>query len=184
MNASQKLALTTIYIVGVVTLPRRLGWDYGIAVFLGGVLVLAFRARPGVVLQRVFFLEPFVLGVLALTLFQPEGKRLFLAVGVKSSLCLAAAAALTTTTPFSALLDALRSLRVPSLVVTVFGLTYRYLFVLREEMTRMRRARQSRTFLRGRRIEWQLLASVASALFVRASNRAERIYQAMLTRGL
>lgn len=184
MNAPPKLALTAIYIVGVATLPRRLGWDYGIASLLGGILVLAFRARLDVVAKRILVWEPFVLGGLALTLFQPEGIQLSFAVGVKTSLCLAAATALTTTTPFSALLEVLRNLRVPSLLVTVLGLTYRYLFVLREEMTRMRRARQSRTFLQGRRIEWSLLASVTARLFVRASDRAERIYRAMLARGL
>jgi energy-coupling factor transporter transmembrane protein EcfT len=47
----------------------------------------------------------------------------------------------------------------------------------------MRRARLSRTFTPGRRFQWQALSSVAGQLFVRASERAERIYNAMSARG-
>jgi cobalt/nickel transport system permease protein len=55
--------------------------------------------------------------------------------------------------------------------------------VLADESERMRRARASRTFTRGRRFQWQTLASVAGLLFVRAAERAERIYAAMCARG-
>jgi energy-coupling factor transporter transmembrane protein EcfT len=47
----------------------------------------------------------------------------------------------------------------------------------------MRRARNSRTFHRGRRLRWQTLATVVGQLFVRSSERAERIYDAMCARG-
>jgi cobalt/nickel transport system permease protein len=60
---------------------------------------------------------------------------------------------------------------------------HRYLFVLLDESERMRRARASRTFQRQRRVRWNLLGSVVGQLFVRASERAERIYAAMCARG-
>jgi energy-coupling factor transporter transmembrane protein EcfT len=41
----------------------------------------------------------------------------------------------------------------------------------------------SRTFTRRRRVRWQTLATVVGQLFVRASERAERIYDAMCARG-
>jgi energy-coupling factor transporter transmembrane protein EcfT len=47
----------------------------------------------------------------------------------------------------------------------------------------MRRARASRTFTRRRRFQWQALSSIVGQLFVRASERAERIYNAMCARG-
>jgi cobalt/nickel transport system permease protein len=47
----------------------------------------------------------------------------------------------------------------------------------------MRRARASRTFERQRRMRWHLLGTVVGQLFVRASERAERIYAAMCARG-
>jgi cobalt/nickel transport system permease protein len=77
----------------------------------------------------------------------------------------------------------LRGLRVPGLLITTIALMHRYLFVLAEEAQRMRRARACRTFKRGRRFQWQALATVLGQLFVRASERAERIYDAMCARG-
>jgi cobalt/nickel transport system permease protein len=47
----------------------------------------------------------------------------------------------------------------------------------------MRCARASRTFQRRRRLHWQMLGTVVGQLFVRASERAERIYAAMCARG-
>ena len=67
--------------------------------------------------------------------------------------------------------------------VTTLTLMHRYLFVLADEAERMRRARASRTFTRGRRFQWHTLATVVGQLFIRASERAERIYDAMCARG-
>ena len=77
----------------------------------------------------------------------------------------------------------LQRLWVPWIFVTTLTLMHRYLFVLADEAERMRRARASRTFTRGRRWQWLALASVVGQLFVRASERAERIYNAMCARG-
>jgi cobalt/nickel transport system permease protein len=74
-------------------------------------------------------------------------------------------------------------MRIPWVFVTTLTLMHRYLFVLRDEAERMRRARSSRTFTRGRRFQWLALSSVLGQLFVRASERAERIYNAMCARG-
>jgi len=60
---------------------------------------------------------------------------------------------------------------------------YRYLFVLVDEAQRMKRARASRTFTVRRGRSWRTLATVVSQLFIRASERAERIYGAMCARG-
>lgn len=87
------------------------------------------------------------------------------------------------TTAFSEMLGVLRRVRVPSLLITTLALMHRYLFVLVDETGRMQRARASRTFARGHRARWQTLATVLSQLFVRASERAERIYAAMCARG-
>jgi len=81
------------------------------------------------------------------------------------------------------MLRVLRQMRVPALLITTLALMFRYLFVLADETQRMRRARASRTFARGRGVAWRTLATVAGQLFIRASERAERIYDAMCARG-
>jgi len=72
---------------------------------------------------------------------------------------------------------------VPALLVTTMALMHRYLFVLVDESDRMRRARASRTLVRRRGLGWGMPAEVIGRLFVRASERAERIYLAMCARG-
>ena len=107
----------------------------------------------------------------------------WLALAARSAICLFTVVLLSNTTPFGKVLAALRSARVPALLVTTLALMHRYLFVLLDESERMRRARASRTFERQRRMRWHLLGTVVGQLFVRASERAERIYAAMCARG-
>ena len=77
----------------------------------------------------------------------------------------------------------LKAARVPALLVTTLSLMYRYMFVLLDEGQRMRRARLSRTFTGRRARSWRARASVLGQLFIRSSERAERIYGAMCARG-
>jgi cobalt/nickel transport system permease protein len=90
---------------------------------------------------------------------------------------------LANTTPFAEILRVLRQLRVPDIFITTLALMYRYLFVLADEAERMKRARQSRTFTHRRWLTWKTLATVIGQLFVRSTERAERIYAAMCARG-
>jgi cobalt/nickel transport system permease protein len=77
----------------------------------------------------------------------------------------------------------MKRLGVPRLLVTILALLYRYLFVLIDEAERLNRARASRTFSSNRRKKWHMLASLIGQLFVRSTERAERIYAAMTARG-
>jgi len=124
-----------------------------------------------------------VLGVAVLTLFQPGGVGIFATIAVRSTLCLFTMVLLSSTTPIAELLRVLQRLHVPGLLVTTLALMYRYLFVLVDEAERMQRARFSRTFDRRRWHGWKSLGSVVGQLFVRSTERAERIYAAMLARG-
>ena len=131
----------------------------------------------------LLFLEPFVLGVAALSLLRPHGAAVFASLVAKSSVCLLAMILLSATTPFADILAALGRAGLPSLMVTVLALMHRYLFVLLDESERMSLARSSRTFSRGRARSWRSTADIAGGLFVRSSLRAERVYDAMCARG-
>jgi cobalt/nickel transport system permease protein len=52
-----------------------------------------------------------------------------------------------------------------------------------DEAERMQRARASRTFTKRRFALWKVLGTVMGQLFVRSTERAERIYAAMCARG-
>jgi cobalt/nickel transport system permease protein len=141
------------------------------------------RIPPLFLLKRLVLLEPLALGVAILALFQPHGGRIFALIVVKATLCLLTVILLSNTTPFAELLRVFRRARMPALLVTTLALMYRYLFVLIEESERMRRARACRTFAEGRSRAWKSLAVVVGRLFVRSTERAERIHAAMCARG-
>lgn len=183
LPAGVKLAIAVGFILLIVLLPRTAWPAYAVVVAVLLALTIAARARLRPMLVRLMLLEPFVLGIALLALLRPGGVTLFLSMLAKSTLCLACMILLTATTRFSDLLAVLWRIRVPSLLVTTLALLHRYLFVLVEEMGRMRRARRSRTFVPGRSSAWRSSAQVAGQLFVRTSERAERVYLAMCARG-
>ena len=183
LPAGAKLGLAVAGVVATVLLPRGSGWAYAAL----GTLALALAVAARLDLRRLglslALLEPFVLGIALLALLRPDGTRLFIDMLVKSTLCLAYMLLLTAVTRFSDLLGVLWRLRMPALLVTTLTLMHRYLFVLVEEMGRMQRARRSRTFIDGRAAAWRGSGQVAGQLFLRASERAERVYLAMCARG-
>ena len=183
LPAALKLGVGLILIVGTVVAPVAwTGWFVGVS----ALLVLAAASSglsPFFLLKRLLMLSPFVLGVAFVNAFQATDRGHWLAVAMKGGLCLITVVLVSNTTPFSKILRVLQSARVPGLLITTLALMHRYLFVLTEEAGRMRRARLSRTFTRGRGFHWQNLATVVGQLFIRASERAERIYDAMCARG-
>ena len=183
VSAGWKLTGALALALTVVLLPRmQLTGLLAVAVILAALLVVG-RTPLLALLKRMLLLEPLVLGVAGLMLFQPGGGKIFAVVMFKANLCLLTTVLLANTTPFTELVRVLQRLHVPWLFVTTLTLMHRYLFVLADEAERMRHARASRTFTRGRRFQWQTLSSVVGQLFVRASERAERIYNAMCARG-
>ena len=183
LPAAPKLGVALAIIVATVLAPVQWRtWFIGVS----GLLVLAMllsRLPLFFLFRRVLMLSPFVFGVVLVNAFQPAGRANWLAVAVKSGLCLLTVILISNTTPFSQILRVLKSIRVPALLITTIALMHRYLFVLADESERMRRARASRTFTRGRRFRWHTPATVVGQLFIRASERAERIYDAMCARG-
>jgi cobalt/nickel transport system permease protein len=91
---------------------------------------------------------------------------------------------LAATTPVDALLKAARSLGIPGLLIQICLMTYRYLFVLAEELQRLRMAVRVRGFRnRPSRHAYATIGQVAGTLLVRGHERAERVHQAMVCRG-
>jgi cobalt/nickel transport system permease protein len=69
-------------------------------------------------------------------------------------------------------------------VISVLTFAYRYIFLFSDEAERMRRAKKSRTFKRQKPTDGiKTLVPMVSHLFLRAFERAEKIYAAMLSRG-
>jgi len=183
LPAAPKMGIALIIIVATVLAPVQWrAWFITVAALLVLAALLS-RLPPFFLFRRLLVLSPFVLGVVVVNAFQPSGRVNWLGVALKSVLCLLTVILVSNTTPFGQILRVLKSLRVPALLITTIALMHRYLFVLLDESERMHRARASRTFLRGRRFHWHALATVVGQLFIRATERAERIYDAMCARG-
>ena len=183
LPAAFKLGVALAMIVGTVLAPpTAVGWFVGMGLVL--VVAVALSRLPLLfLLKRLAWLSPLILGVALVNALQPAARVSWMTVAAKSTICLLTIIVVSNTTPFSGILRVLKEAHVPGLLITTIALMHRYLFVLVEEAERMRRARASRTFKRQRRARWQALSTVVGQLFVRASERAERIYDAMCARG-
>lgn len=122
------------------------------------------------------------LGIGALEL-SPGGLLIFWNVMIKATLAVIALTILTATTPFADILRALGQLGVPRLFLQLLSFAHRYTFVLVDEALRMKRAHDARYF-GGRRLPLlRSLGLLIGTLFLRAYERGERVYLAMLARG-
>jgi cobalt/nickel transport system permease protein len=181
--ADTKLVVALAIVSATVVMPISFVTYFVIlGVVLAGIAVVS-KIPVSFLAGRLLLLEPLALGVAVLALFQPGGWYVFATIVVKSTLCLFTMILLSNTTPFAELLGVLRRLRFPALLITTLALMYRYLFLLMDEAERMQRARASRTFTKRRFALWKVLGTVIGQLFVRSTERAERIYAAMCARG-
>jgi cobalt/nickel transport system permease protein len=183
LPAALKLGAGLVMIIGTVLAP--LDWTAWF-ISVGFVLLLATilsRLPVLFLLKRIALLLPFIIGVALVNAWRPVARVPWQAVALKSSLSLLTVILISNTTPFSKILRVLKMVRVPALLITTIALMHRYLFVLAAEAERMRRARLSRTFRRDSGFQWRSLSTVVGQLFIRASERAERIYDAMCSRG-
>ncbi|MFM8323181.1 MAG: cobalt ECF transporter T component CbiQ [Chloroflexota bacterium] len=210
LDARVKFVLALAFILTTALAPPGAWAAY--ILLLAVVLSVELLSELGVafVLRRSMLALPFVLAALPV-LFTIDGPVLFqarlgawtltatsaglarlAAIGLKSWISVQAAILLATTTSFPDLLMAMRAVRVPRLLVAIFGLMWRYLFVLADEVMRLSRARQARSgqsdrpgLRSGGSLAWRarITGGMAGNLFLRAFERSDRIYTAMLSRG-
>jgi cobalt/nickel transport system permease protein len=142
----------------------------GLILFFWLVLPLTFE---GVVL---FYLGPFAV--------TREGLLISARITLKSNAILLAFVALIASTSIATLGHALNRLRIPEKIVHLLLLTYRYVFVIEQEYQRLVRATKIRGFRpKSNMHTYRTYAYLIGMLFVRASERAARVHQAMLCRG-
>jgi len=105
-------------------------------------------------------------------------------IAIKFTLGLLALTALTCSTPFTLLLEGMRKLGVPRLLVQQLAFLYRYIFVLIDEAMRVRRGRDFRGARRAPLAQrLRAVGGIIGSLFVRTLERSERIHTAMCARG-
>ena len=195
------ICLVFAVVVCVTTPPDRFAAFAG---YFAALVLLMIVARPPIkaFFGPVFVIMPFVLLCAAFVPFvHPDasgggyslgigrlwvsrsGLLLLWNVAAKAIFGVLCIALLVHSTSFPELLRGLDALRFPRLGVMLAGFVYRYVFVLTDEVLRMKRARDSRGY-QGRWL-WQaaVVGRMIGTLFLRSYERGERVYLAMLARG-
>ncbi len=182
VSPAWKLALMLVLVFTTALLPVRfIAWHAGLGLLLLSVVFMGrIPLRP--LLLRLSLVLPFLACICLASALGPQGGPDWRTLALRGALCTGTVTVFAAITPLGTLPLLLRRLHVPPLLVTTLALMHRYLFVLMDESQRMRRARESRTLRGGRSRTWLLSADVLGRLFVRASERAERIYLAMCAR--
>lgn len=165
-------------------------------------LPFVLAAFPVIFTSGETVLITFPIGAWRLTAYT-EGLARFISVALKSWLSVQAAILMAASTPFQELLQAMRAVGIPRLLVSMFGMMWRYTFVLVDEALRLIRARAARSgsssdqviaakagrkshpAREGGSVLWRarVTGGMAGNLFLRAFERSDRIYAAMLSRG-
>jgi len=202
LDPRTKIIMALLFIVAVVVTPS-FRW-LALALYFGTVMALIIASRLPLlaVLKRSLVIMPFVLLVAIFIPFLKEGEvagsyniwfwqvsvtydglQILWSVVSKAWLSMLSLIWLTSTTKFASLLKGMERLHVPRVMVMILSFMYRYIFVLTDEVMRMKQARDSRN-IGGSRF-WQLktVGNMIGTLFIRSYERAERVYAAMMSRG-
>jgi cobalt/nickel transport system permease protein len=191
-----KIAAMVSATVIVVITPREALWAFAGYAALVAVVAAIGRVPAGWLAKRSLVELPFVLLALALPFLAAGEKVTFLGLEVsrdglyggfnilaKGTLGVLLSLTLAATTTTRDLIVGLDRLRCPQIITQIATFMLRYLSVLGGEARRMRIARISRGD--DPRFLWQLrgFATGVGALFLRAFERGERVYLAMVARG-
>ena len=193
-----KLVGFTALVIVCVSTPPDLYPAFAAYLGLEAALVLLSRLPWKHVLKRMLVVLPFILVVAAFLPFfrqgggsynlgpltvSGHGLTVLWNVAIKSTVSVLAVILLSSSTPFPDLLRGMEKMGVPRLLTTLLSFTYRYIFVLVDEMQRMRRARDSRGWSGKWLWQARVIGHMVAALFLRSYERGERVYAAMLARG-
>jgi cobalt/nickel transport system permease protein len=191
-----KIAASVAFTVAVVLTPREAFWAFGVYAALLAVPVAVARVPVGWLARRSTIELPFVLLALVLPVLGAGERITWLGLSLsvdglyggwnilaKATLGVLVSLLLAATTTMRDLILGLDRLRCPQVLTMIATFMLRYLDVLSGEARRMRVARLSRGD--DPRFLWQVrgFATGVGALFLRAFERGERVYLAMVSRG-
>jgi cobalt/nickel transport system permease protein len=197
-----KLIITILLIVFIVSTSK--GNYLILLMYFAIVLVAVFLFKP---LLFLFFKRMFLVFLfpLSISIFIPfvnkgsilyeikfyfftlhitdNGVTVFFTTLIKTFLSVMVITALVVSSSDLELLNGLRKMYFPKIMVTIIFLMYRYLFLIRDEARVGQRAINSRVFQKSYYSVNKRLAFLAGSLFIKSFDRAENIYKSMESRG-
>ncbi|MDP2917334.1 MAG: cobalt ECF transporter T component CbiQ [Dehalococcoidia bacterium] len=205
LDPRTKFGTALLFILAVALTPPGSWRAFGLYLVIITALLLPARVPILYILKRSLVVMPFVA---MLAIFIPffkggevagsynvwlwqltvtySGIQVLINILLKSWLSILSLIWLTSTTRLPDLLQGLERMRMPRVLVMLMSFMYRYLFILVDEVMRMKQARDSRSF-GGRSASggWQIrtVGNMIGTLFIRSYERGERVYAAMSARG-
>jgi cobalt/nickel transport system permease protein len=179
-----KLACVIAFIV-VVAFLRSLE-----ALFLCAVFAVLLAEVSGVPMRHIgenmALASPFI-AFAFLTMWWSSGLVNAVALMLRISASVLVLVVLIASTPFFDTIRAFRWFRMPKLLASLILFTYRFIFVLLDEISRMRTARKARGFGGGTslldKFAFKTISSTIGMVFVRSQARASTMFDALLSRG-
>ena len=202
LDPRSKLLAMLAFIAAVVLTPAGSWLAYSLYFVIITILIMLSRVPLLYILKRSLVIIPFVLLVAIFIPFFKEGDvafgfniwawhlsltynglQLLWSILARSWLSILSLVLLTSTTSFASLLKGLEQLRMPRVMVMLLSFMYRYIFLLTDEVMRMKQARDSRNFGGKRLRQISTVGNIIGTLFIRSFERGERAYAAMVSRG-
>ena len=195
------VAVFLLILALALTSPGR--WPvFAVYFVLIAILILLSRVPVLYILKRSLVIIPFVLVIAVFIPFFKGGDafasftvwtwhisatyyglQILATIAVKAWLSILSLILLTSTTKITDLLRGLEQLRLPRVMVMILSFMYRYIFILVDEVLRMKQARDSRNVGGSRLWHIKTVGKMAGTLFIRSYERGERVYTAMAARG-
>lgn len=185
INVSGSDSRLNFYLFGLILLP----------------LVFLSKISLSVFVKRYLIALPLLIIIIALLPFSKEGKEIFSLnfkfahlcitdlglksfsnVFIKSFLSISSLIIVSATTSFPDAIKALKALKVPLMIIIILSFMYRYLYLMIEEVRKMKMAIDARDFGRNRIIRFRALAGSIAVFFLRSYERSESVYYAMVSR--
>jgi len=177
--------VSTILLIVAIALMREFTPLLLIMIFL--LALIGISRVPFRHIGKSFILAiPFIVFA-SLALMYSSGYFAGLLMAMRISDSVLALLVLVSTTPFFEFLKALQWFKCPRIFSVLLLFTYRFIFILIDEMDRMRMSRKARGFTGGRnifdKVAMRTIGYTAGMIFVRSYKRAGNIYNALLSRG-
>lgn len=184
LDARAKLVGVLAFVVASALMTRT---ELVLASLCLALLMAASSMIPASHLARAYLgAAPFI-AIASLSIGLYGGLQTGLNMAARTSACVIALLVLASGTETFALFAGLRRLKVPAVITTLLMLTYKFILLLGEELSRMLLARRARGFRPGRsltdRYGLKVLSYTAGMVLVRASGKADRTYEGLKSRG-
>lgn len=175
------------FVLFVVLTPPRLFISFALYGAIISILILLSKIPLFFIFKRSLAVVPFVLLIAVFAPFVKQGQEgwfLFWGALAKAYLSILSMTVLMSSMRFSDFLKALERLKFPKLIVMILSFMYRYIFVVYDQMLKMKQAKDARS-LAGAPKSFQIrtLANMIGVLFIRSYERGEAVYLAMCSRG-